>query len=145
MKERKFISHSPEETLNFAKQFARGLKPGEVVGLEGQLGSGKTTFIKGMALGLGLNDSKEVKSPTFVLLHIYPTRIPLYHFDLYRLENLAELETIGFEEFIADPNAISCVEWAEKSRELLPPTTRWVQLEIVDEHSRKIFVRPGLP
>lgn len=136
-----FISKSREETIAFAKAFAKNLKPGQVLALEGGLGSGKTTFIKGIALGLGLQKQDEVKSPTFVVMHVYPTRVPLYHFDLYRMESPGELEAIGFEDFINDSQAISCVEWAEKAGDLLPETVYHIQLKVVDENSRKIRVR----
>jgi len=140
LKRRTFLSHSPKQTIAFAKKFARELRPGSAVSLEGNLGSGKTTFIKGVALGLGLYDSQGVKSPTFVLMHVYPTPRPLYHFDLYRLETLKELQEIGFEEFIRDPNAVSCIEWGEKAKGLLPPNVYHVNLEIVNYSSRRIII-----
>ncbi len=132
------VSRSVDETMHFAKKWAGTIQPGTVISLEGDLGSGKTTFIKGLAMGLGLQKSDEVKSPTFVLLHIYPTKVPLYHFDLYRLESKQELEAIDFEEFITDSKAISCVEWGEKAAALYPPHVYRVTLSIVDDHSRKI-------
>lgn len=127
--------------MALAKKFARTLKPGNVVALSGGLGSGKTTFIKGIALGLGLRDADEVKSPTFVLMHVYKTRIPLYHFDLYRLETPQEVEALGFEDFAGDPKAITCVEWAEKAKGLLPAAAREVRLEIAGENSRRIVIK----
>ena len=139
----KYISQSPEETITFAREFAKTLKPGSAVAFSGDLGSGKTTFIKGIALGLGLKNPDEVKSPTFALMHIYPTKIPLYHFDLYRLESLKEIETIGFEEFITDPKVISCIEWAEKAAKLLPDETFYIQIELSGENSRKIEIKGG--
>ncbi len=141
----KFISHSPEETIDFAKRFSKKLKPGSVIALEGNLGAGKTTFIKGVALGLGLKKQDEVKSPTFVVMHIYPTRPVLYHFDLYRLETIKELEAIGFEEFIDDPKAITCVEWSEKAKELLPADVYKVSLKIGKDETRQIEIKKLLP
>ncbi len=137
------ISRSPHETIVFAEKFAKVLKPGTVISLEGNLGSGKTTFIKGIARGLGLSREEEVKSPTFVLMHIYPTSIPLYHFDLYRLETAKELEAIGFEEFIYNRKAISCVEWGEKAGGLLPKTSYHVELKFVNDHTREIRIKAG--
>jgi tRNA threonylcarbamoyladenosine biosynthesis protein TsaE len=140
MKRQHFFSRSPKETIDFARRFAKKLKPGSVISLEGTLGSGKTTFIKGMAVGLGLHDPNEVKSPSFVLLHVYPTRYPLYHFDLYRLETLSELHDIGLEEFINNPHAISCIEWGEKAAPFLSPAACYVRLRIIDDHSRQIEI-----
>lgn len=131
---------SPEETKSFAKQFAKTLKPGSVLCLEGQLGSGKTTFIKGLAEGLGLKDPDQVKSPTFVAMHIYKTKIPLYHFDCYRMESLEELENIGFEDFVNDPNAISCIEWSEKAGHLIPSHARHLHFEVAGEIARRIVL-----
>lgn len=127
-----------KQTIAKAKQYAKTLQPGTVLALTGDLGSGKTTFIKGIAMGLGLKDQDEVKSPTFTLMHIYPTRIPLYHFDLYRLDRESDLHTIGFEDFVNDPSVIVCIEWAEKARKLLPRNTRRIQLEITGPRSRRI-------
>ncbi|HOW59961.1 MAG TPA: tRNA (adenosine(37)-N6)-threonylcarbamoyltransferase complex ATPase subunit type 1 TsaE [Candidatus Omnitrophota bacterium] len=134
------ITSSPEETKAFAKHFARTLKLGTILCLDGQLGSGKTTFIKGLAEGLGLKHSEEVKSPTFVLMHIYKAKVPLYHFDCYRLESSEELENIGFEDFINDPQAISCIEWADKAKGLIPASGRHLRFEILGESKRRIFI-----
>ncbi|MFA5167415.1 MAG: tRNA (adenosine(37)-N6)-threonylcarbamoyltransferase complex ATPase subunit type 1 TsaE [Candidatus Omnitrophota bacterium] len=134
------ITNSPRGTIEFAKGFANGLRPGAVLCLEGQLGSGKTTFIKGLAEGLGLKHPEQVKSPTFVLMHIYKAKTPLYHFDCYRLNSLEELENIGFQDFVNDPGAISCVEWAEKASGLLPATVRHIRFEILDASKRRITV-----
>lgn len=138
-----FLSASPNQTLQLARRFAKTIKPGTVLALIGNLGSGKTTFIKGIALGLGLKDVSEVKSPTFVLMHIYPTPIPLYHFDLYRLESLKEIRDIGFEEFANDPKAVTCVEWGEKAKGLLPARARSIFFEMTGEHERVIRLERG--
>ena len=117
---------------------AADLQLGTVLCLEGQLGSGKTTFIKGLAEGLGLKHPEQVKSPTFVLMHIYKAKMPLYHFDCYRLDTVEELENIGFQDFINDPHAISCVEWAEKAGDLIPKTARHIRFEILGATQRRI-------
>ena len=140
MKKRTVITLSPQETIDFAKEFAHDLKPGRVLCLEGQLGSGKTTFIKGLAEGLGLKHPEQVKSPTFVLMHIYKAKTPLYHFDCYRLNSLEELENIGFQDFVNDPHAISCVEWAEKAKSLIPPHACHIHFEILDTSKRRITI-----
>ena len=92
------FTNSEEETILFAENFARNLKSGDVVLLSGELGSGKTTFIKGIARAIGI-DQDEIKSPSFVIMNLYEGRIPLYHFDLYRLENNEDINDLGFEEF----------------------------------------------
>ena len=141
MKSEKILtSRSVDETVDVARQFAKELKAGDVIALEGGLGSGKTTFVKGLAQGLGLKKTDEVTSPTFTLLHIYPTRIPLYHFDLYRLDRPGEIAAIGFEEFVNQREGIVCVEWAEKAGERLPKNALRIRFETEDEHSRKIFL-----
>jgi tRNA threonylcarbamoyladenosine biosynthesis protein TsaE len=128
------------ETLRFAKDFAVRLKPGSVVALSGDLGSGKTTLVKGIAMGLGLRDSDEVKSPTFSLMHSYPTRPRLVHFDLYRLETAGELHAIGFEEFVNDPDTVTCVEWPEKAKSFFPSRTVVIRLEVAGADSRRIIL-----
>ena len=140
MKQRSVITGSAQETIEFAKVFAKDLKPGTVLCLEGQLGSGKTTFIKGLAKGLGLKHPEQVKSPTFVLMHVYKAKIPLYHFDCYRLDSTEELENIGFEDFVNDPAAIACVEWAEKAKALIPSHACHIHFEILDASKRSITI-----
>ncbi len=138
MKNKTVVTSSVQETIDLAKKFAKRLKPGSVLCLEGQLGSGKTTFIKGLAGGLGLKNPEQVKSPTFVLMHVYRSKVPLYHFDCYRLDSTEELENIGFEDFVNDPAAITCVEWAEKAKHLIPPHARHIRFEILDILQRRI-------
>jgi len=140
MKKQTVITTSAHGTIKFAKGFAADLEPGRVLCLEGQLGSGKTTFVKGLAEGLGLKRPEQVKSPTFVLMHVYKSKTPLYHFDCYRLNSLEELENIGFQDFINDPRAISCVEWAEKAKAFLPATARHIRFEILDASRRRISI-----
>ncbi|HTL47290.1 MAG TPA: tRNA (adenosine(37)-N6)-threonylcarbamoyltransferase complex ATPase subunit type 1 TsaE [Verrucomicrobiae bacterium] len=138
-----FPSKSPKDTIRIAKAFAGKLKAGDVVRLEGDLGAGKTTFVKGLASGLGLADQDDVKSPTFVIMHIYPCRIPLYHFDLYRLEGAGEIAAIGFEDFMNDPGAISCVEWAERAEDFFPKASYRVQILFSGDTARKITITQG--
>jgi len=107
-------TRSEEETIAFARAFASQLRPGSIVLLLGDLGAGKTTFVRGLALGLGL-DPETVSSPTFTLIQEYRGNPSLYHVDLYRLQG-AEVEDLGLEELSAG-NAIVAIEWAEKLRE----------------------------
>ena len=142
-KNRPWISRSAAETVRLGKAFARTLRPGDVLCLEGGLGAGKTTFVKGVALGLGLTKTDEVKSPTFVIMHIYPARIPVYHFDLYRLGGGEDLEAIGFEDFANDGRAVTCVEWAEKAPGLLPPEHLLIELGYLSDNGRRLEMRPS--
>jgi len=96
---RKFLSESPEATIEFAAKFAKALKPGDIVALVGNLGAGKTTFTKGIAKGLGVKDYRHVNSPTFVLIKEYKGKTPLYHFDLYRLNNIKDIEDIDSDGY----------------------------------------------
>ena len=139
-KKQKFTSRSIQETLLIAKAFAKELKPGDIIGLNGDLGSGKTAFIKGIAMGLGLRDPDEVKSPTFALMHIYSTLIVIYHFDLYRLESEKEIQDMGFEEYISNPSVISCIEWADRAKNLLPRKAIRISCEVTGENSRKFQI-----
>ena len=135
-----FASHSEKETLELAEKLGRELRPGEVVALAGEIGSGKTLFIKGLSRGLGVKSSDEVKSPTFVLLHLYRGRMPVYHFDLYRLERSEELDAIGFNDFLADPAALSVVEWADRAPSRIPEEALWVKFKITGPASRQIQI-----
>jgi tRNA threonylcarbamoyladenosine biosynthesis protein TsaE len=125
-------TQTSRETELAAKAFAKNVKPGTLILLEGDLGSGKTTFVKGLAEGLGVKSSDHVTSPTFVIMRRYQGRMPVYHFDLYRLESEAELEAIGFEEFMNDTSAVCCVEWPEKAGSLIPHGALRIQLKITD-------------
>ena len=119
------ISHSPAETIALARTLAATLRRGAVLALSGDLGAGKTHFVKGLAAGLGTAAS--VTSPTFTLLHEYPGgRLPLYHFDFYRLDAADEALKIGLDEYL-DGDGACVIEWAEKFPALLPPHTRWLR------------------
>lgn len=140
MQKQNWTTKSPEETTALGKRVAKLLKPGTVVALSGNLGSGKTTFLKGLTAGLGLKNADAVTSPTFSLMHIYDSKPRVYHFDLYRLESEKEVLNIGFEEFVSDSEAITCVEWAEKAPGLMPKDTVKIQFEVVGENERKIQI-----
>ena len=116
-----FVSHSEEETLAFAKEYAKSLKAGDVVCLEGELGAGKTVFAKGVALGLGIFD--EVTSPTYAYVNSYQNK--LFHFDCYRVTNEAYAEALGFSEYF-EMGGICLVEWSENIKGLLPPAVKRV-------------------
>lgn len=116
-----------------------GLQPGDVVALIGDLGAGKTHFVKGLAEGLGYLG--EVTSPTFTLVHEYlGGLLPLYHFDFYRLETEDEALHLGLEEYLSGDGAC-VIEWGDKFPDLLPPHTRWFHLSISGENRRVISER----
>ena len=109
---RTVTSSSPEETINLGIEIGRVLKPGTVILLSGELGSGKTVLTKGMAQGLGVETPDLVTSPSFVIMNIYPARLPIYHIDLYRVNNPREVEDIGLDEYI-DGDGVAVVEWGD--------------------------------
>ncbi len=133
-------TNSPQQTIECGSNLGRTLKPGTIIALTGQLGSGKTTFVKGLALGLGVKSDREVKSPTFVIMHIYHGRLPLYHFDLYRLDESQDLQEIGFEDYLCDPNAVSVVEWAERVPDIYEQAHIKIEIKRVSETEREIII-----
>ncbi|MBM3840095.1 MAG: tRNA (adenosine(37)-N6)-threonylcarbamoyltransferase complex ATPase subunit type 1 TsaE [Verrucomicrobia bacterium] len=131
-----FISHSPEETEEFAARVAAEAQSGWVIGLSGELGAGKTQFVKGLARGLGIKE--RVHSPTFALLNIYDRgRLPLFHLDLYRLESQDQIVNAGLEEYFS-PRGVSVVEWIERWQGPTPASFRQFRFEIVNETERRI-------
>ena len=108
-----FISNSPQETVEFGREIGSQLKGGEVIGICGPLGSGKTHLIKGIAAGAGAEESKQVNSPTFVIVNEYAGRLDIYHIDAYRLNSIAEFEMLGFDEYCR-PKSVVLIEWADK-------------------------------
>lgn len=131
---------SAQETQELARKLGERLRAGDVLVLEGELGAGKTCFTKGLALGLGLESPDLVTSPTFVLMNRYPTRIPLNHYDLYRVEG-RELQALGFWDH--RESGVSVIEWGEKvPHELLGPHLR-IRFEITGETRRKLSFRPS--
>ncbi len=106
-------SKSPGQTIELGRKIGRKLRGGEVVAVCGQLGSGKTHLIKGIAAGAGAKDSKQVNSPTFVIVNEYVGRLDIYHIDAYRLNSVSEFEMIGFDDFCY-PQSVVLIEWADK-------------------------------
>lgn len=141
----KITTNNEQETKKFAQEFAKNLKSGEVICLSGELGAGKTTFVKGLAEGLGI--SENITSPTFTLMNIYEiknqqlTINKLIHIDTYRLKNEAELIGIGVEDYLGQPNTISVVEWPEKIENLLKKNNVVnVSIDHLDQNSRIITI-----
>jgi len=114
-----FYSHSPEETLEFAQKFAEQIKPGTVIALQGELGSGKTLFAKGVISQLCGLAPDEITSPTFTLIEEYVGETPIYHVDLYRIEKPSELDELPWDELFGKKR-ITLIEWPEKMNRLLP-------------------------
>lgn len=132
------ISHSPADTEQAGEQLAKALHPGDVVAFFGDLGAGKTHFIRGLAQGLGVTDP--VSSPTFALVHAYQGRIPFYHFDMYRITSWADLESTGFFDYL-DAGGICAIEWSEHIENALPPNSIWVTIKPGEQpNDRRIFI-----
>ncbi|MDR5709641.1 MAG: tRNA (adenosine(37)-N6)-threonylcarbamoyltransferase complex ATPase subunit type 1 TsaE [Armatimonadota bacterium] len=131
-------THSAEETRKLGRRLAAALRPGDVVALVGELGSGKTTLVQGVAQALEARG--RVASPSFLIVHEYRGRLPIYHVDLFRLRP-EDLAFLGLEELF-DEGGVVLVEWAERAEHLLPPDALWIQLEIVDESTRIVRLRP---
>ena len=134
---REFISASPDETMRFAGEFAKKLMPGSVVALEGELGAGKTVFVKGIARQLKIQD--EITRPTFNIVKEYEGTLKLYHFDVYRIADPDELYEIGFEDYL-NSNGILIIEWASNVLEVLPEDIIEVKITGSGYLPRKITV-----
>lgn len=120
------------DTLSYGKQLAKQLKPGQLIYLKGHLGAGKTTLVRGILRGLGHQD--KVKSPTFTIVEPYQfEQFSLYHFDLYRLQDSNELETLGFRDYVNN-NSICLIEWPEKAEHFLPMADLNIHLKIKDNN-----------
>jgi tRNA threonylcarbamoyladenosine biosynthesis protein TsaE len=132
-------SDSAEETIAFGKKLAGTLNKSQVVVLSGSLGAGKTTLIKGIALGLGVAN-EDIKSPSFTLVNEYSGNFPLYHFDLYRMKSSSELYEIGWDEYIMR-DGIVLVEWGEKAARFLPEPRIEIYIKFVSDNKRRLDIR----
>src|SRR5581483_1012419 len=136
------FSKSPEETFHLGALLGREAAGGEVVGLSGPLGAGKTEFVKGLAKGLDVTDAY-VSSPTFILVHPHEGRLPLYHIDLYRLEKEDDAAGIGLEEYL-EGDGVAAVEWAERGLRFLPEERLMISLHYREGNRREfIFTASG--
>lgn len=136
-----FISNSPDETQAFAADMAKRLKSGDVLCLYGDLGAGKTAFVQGLAKGLGIDEP--ITSPTFTIVNEYEGRLPLYHFDVYRIADSDEMYEVGFDEYVYG-EGVSVIEWPQLIADILPE--RRFDIEIKKdlekgENYREITVR----
>jgi tRNA threonylcarbamoyladenosine biosynthesis protein TsaE len=131
----KLITSDSKETQNLGEKIGSILQADDVIALEGELGSGKTTLTQGIARGLGISDW--VNSPSFIIVNEYAGRLPLFHIDLYRLENFSEIEDIGVEDYY-QRGGVVVIEWAQKLGRHLPEKTRLIKLKYLEENKREI-------
>lgn len=137
--EKEFTTTSPEQTIARGRSFVETLSAGDVVCLKGDLGAGKTHFVKGMAEGLGI-DGDDVSSPTFTLINEYYGDKTLYHFDCYRMESPREALEIGAEEYFYG-EGVTVIEWPERIISLIPSNAIWISIEAPDKNTRKFVIR----
>lgn len=147
--DREVTTHSNEETFTLGSDFSKSLQSGNVVCLYGELGSGKTTFVKGIAKGFGITN--RILSPSFILVRQYQIlneKIKkesginnLYHLDLYRLNSESEVRNIGIEEFLSDQGSVIVIEWSERGFGLLQKRNYDIHFELTDEFTRKITIQ----
>ena len=131
-----FISNSPAETEEIGRQFAQRLHAGSVLALTGELGSGKTQFVKGLVAALGSDAA--VTSPTFTIVHEYPGgRLPIYHFDFFRLQDRQSIARLGLDDYFFG-DGVSVIEWADRFPDLIPENARWISFELKSEKERTI-------
>lgn len=135
-----YLSHSPEETEQLGEQLGRTLRPGRVVAYRGDLGMGKTAFTRGLARGLGC--TCRVTSPTFTIVNEYSGALPLFHFDMYRLDSSDELFDIGWEDYLSR-GGVCAVEWSERVEDALPDDTLWVSFARGDGENDRIITVTG--
>ena len=134
----KFLSNSPEETEKIGEEFGKQIREGCVIAYRGGLGMGKTCFTRGLATGLDSSDT--VTSPTFALINEYPNgRIPLYHFDMYRISGWEDLYSTGFFDYI-DQGGVIAAEWSENIESALPDNTVYVTINKIDDNTREIII-----
>ncbi len=132
------ISHSELETVGLAEKLAVSFKTGDIIVLTGDLGAGKTVFVRGLAKGLG-HDEDLVNSPSFTIINEYPGEKPLYHFDLYRLSDQNELYEIGWDEYL-NRDGLIVVEWGEKAKDYLPSKYYQINFKFLNENEREIDI-----
>lgn len=134
----KYVTNSVDQTVQIAQDFGKSLCGGEVVLLHGEMGAGKTHFVKGLALGLGIDDT--ITSPTFALHNQYFGRLTLNHFDFYRVDDPTEAEMLGLDEFFYDNSGVSAIEWSQNIAYLLPKDCISVTISKLSENERQITI-----
>jgi len=134
-----FQTKSTSETIRIGKNIGSVLLPGDVVALVGELGTGKTQFIKGLAAGVGVGKPTYISSPSFTLINEYAGKVPFYHIDLFRLKSEKETEELGLEEYFQG-GGITAIEWADKIPSLLPQEILWIHIRYIGEHTRSFEI-----
>jgi len=132
-------TRSASETIRVGKTIGSRLLFGDVVALVGELGAGKTQFIKGLAAGVGIENSAYISSPSFTLIHEYPGKIPFYHIDLFRLGREQEAEELGLEDYFQG-RGITAIEWADKIPSLLPEELLFISITYLDKNIRSVEI-----
>lgn len=135
----KYLSNSNTETIDIGKRLGNALSGGDVVALSGILGSGKTWFTKGIGLGLGVDPDEVIVSPSFSLVNEYEGRCLMYHVDLYRLNSLVDIMSIGLDDYFHD-HSVVVIEWAERCPEILPSGYINIRIDILGENERTIEI-----
>ncbi|MCH2315021.1 MAG: tRNA (adenosine(37)-N6)-threonylcarbamoyltransferase complex ATPase subunit type 1 TsaE [SAR202 cluster bacterium] len=135
--ERSIRSDSPKDTHKIGRRIGTKAQSGDVLLLVGDLGAGKTTLTQGILWGLG--GTEYARSPTFVLVNEYPARLTMYHMDLYRLNSIEEIEDLGLDEYLYG-NDLCVVEWADKAPGYFPVNHAVIQLEVIDDQTRRVTV-----
>ena len=132
-----FTSNSAEETVAIGRRYGTGAKKGDVFALAGDLGAGKTQFVKGFVTAL--ESRADVTSPTVTLLHEYNGgRLPIYHFDFYRLDSREAVARLGFDDYIFG-DGVCLIEWADRFSEIIPPSAKWIGFEIQSDESTRVI------
>ncbi|MGA8179282.1 MAG: tRNA (adenosine(37)-N6)-threonylcarbamoyltransferase complex ATPase subunit type 1 TsaE [Desulfobacterales bacterium] len=139
--EYQITTHCADETRRLGKTIGAALTAGTILALYGDLGSGKTSFVQGLARGLNVPDEYYITSPSYTLINEYPGRLPLFHIDLYRITNSVDIEDIGLYE-ILDDDAVMAIEWADRMAKDTPQNHLRVRFEIIDDKTRKISIIP---
>lgn len=134
----RIISTNLQETEKIGYKLGTLLEAGDVICMTGDLGAGKTTMTQAIAKGLGVEE--DVTSPTFALIHEYDGRLPVYHFDVYRIQRMEEMEDLGYEEYFYG-QGVCIIEWASMIQEIIPPTHLWLDIQHgIEENSREIRI-----
>ncbi len=136
---KQLTSHSPEETRELGRKLGEALKPGSILFLTGDLGSGKTAFVQGLARGLDVPDTYYVTSPTYTLINEYPGRVVLYHMDLYRISDSDEVYDLGIEEMVS-ANGVIVVEWPDRLPAGFMKAGLSIRIDVMEDDSRNFFL-----
>ena len=134
-----FQSQRTSETVRIGKKMGRLLLPGDVIALTGELGSGKTQLVKGLAAGAGVGKPEDVTSPSFTLINEYAGKVCFYHIDLYRLESEKDVEALGLDDYFQG-GGITAIEWADRIPSLLTQEILWIQMGYIGKETRSIVM-----